>query len=430
MLDIKLIRENPELVRNNLARRGDPEKLQLLDDLIQSDQTWRQLLTKVNELRHNRRMITEEIAALKKAGKDTAQKLNEAKSIPKEIETLEKRMEFCREKVDSLLYRLPNLLHESVPVGEDESANEIMRVVGTPPKFDFMPKNHLEIAQELGLIDAERAAKVAGHGFFYLKGPLARLDSALMLYAVDFMTKRGYQLVEPPFMLRRKAYMGATDLEFFEQQLYKIEAEDLFMVATAEHPLAALYMDEVIEQKDLPMKLVGFSTNFRKEIGAHGKYTKGLFRMHQFNKVEQFVFCLPQDSWTLHEELQKNAEDMCKELGLHYRTVNVCTADIGNLAAKRYDVEVWMTDGIFREIGSNSNCTDYQARRLNIKYREKKGMAPAGFVHTVNNTALATSRTMLAILEQCQQKDGSVKVPTVLSPYMNGIKNITKAWQE
>ncbi len=427
MLDIKLIRENPELVRSNLARRRDPEKLRLLDDLIQSDQEWRQLLTKVNELRHNRRIITEEIAALKKAGRDAVQKLNEAKSIPSEIEKLEKQMELCREKVDSLLYRLPNLLHESVPVGEDESANEIVRVVGAPPKFDFKPKNHLEIAQELGLIDAERAAKVAGHGFFYLKGFLARLDSALMLYAMDFMSKRGYQLVEPPFMLRHKAYMGATDLEFFEQQLYKIEAEDLFMVATAEHPLAALYMDEVIEQKDLPIKLVGFSTNFRKEVGAHGKYTKGLFRMHQFNKAEQFVFCLPQDSWTLHEELQKNAEDMYNDLELHYRTVNVCTADIGNLAAKRYDIEVWMTDGVFRETGSNSNCTDYQARRLNIKYREKKGMAPAGFVHTVNNTALATSRTMLAILEQCQQKDGSVKIPTILRPYMNGIENITKA---
>jgi len=314
-----------------------------------------------------------------------------------------------------------------VPVGKDESANEIIRVVGKPPKFDFPPKNHLEIAQGLGLIDAERAAKVAGRGFYYLKDSLARLDFAIMQYAMDFMTRRGYRLVEPPFLLRREAYMGATDLDFFEQQLYKVEGEDFFMVATAEHPLAALYMNEVIEQKDLPIRLVGFSTNFRKEVGAHGKYTKGLFRVHQFNKVEQFVFCLPQDSWRLHEELQKNAEDMYTELGLHYRAVNVCTADIGNLAAKRYDIEVWMADGALREIGSNSNCTDYQARRLNIKYRLKEGMAPAGFVHTVNNTALATSRTMVAILEQYQQKDGSVLVPRVLRPYMKGMKRITKA---
>jgi len=186
-------------------------------------------------------------------------------------------------------------------------------------------------------------------------------------------------------------------------------------------------MDEVIEQKDLPIKLVGFSTNFRKEVGAHGKYTKGLFRMHQFNKVEQFVFCMPEDSWRLHEELQKNAEDLYAGLELYARTVNVCTADIGNLAAKRYDVEVWMADGVFREIGSNSNCTDYQARRLNIRYREKEGMAPAGFVHTVNNTALATSRTMLAVLEQHQQKDGSVLIPKALRPYMGGIEKITRA---
>jgi len=427
MLDIKLIRDSPEIVRKNLEKRGDPDKLKLLDDLIQLDKEWRQLLTRVNELRHRRRIVTEEIAKLKKEGKDTAQKLTEAKSIPKEIEKLEAQVEERREKVDSMLLRLPNLLHDSVPVGKDESANEIVRFVGKPPKFDFKPKNHLEIAENLGLIDADRAAKVAGHGFYYLKGALVLLDFAITAYAVDFMTKRGYQLMEPPFMMHKKPYMGATDLETFEDQLYKVEGEDLYLVATAEHPLAAFFMDEVIEQKDLPIKLVGFSTNFRKEVGAHGKYTKGLFRMHQFNKVEQFVFCMPEDSWRLHEELQKNAEDLYAGLELYARTVNVCTADIGNLAAKRYDVEVWMADGVFREIGSNSNCTDYQARRLNIRYREKEGMAPAGFVHTVNNTALATSRTMLAVLEQHQQKDGSVLIPKALRPYMGGIEKITRA---
>jgi len=426
MLDIRLIRENPEIVRQNLKKRGDPEKLSLLDELIQLDKEWRQLLTRVNELRHQRRTVTEEVARLKKEGKDTSQKLKKAKAIPEEIRKLEKQVEERKEKVNTILLRLPNLLHESVPVGEDESANEIVRVVGKPPKFDFEPKNHVEIAQNLGLIDAERAAKVAGHGFYYLKDDLVRLDLAISEYAIDFMTKRGYVLLEPPFMMRKRPYIGATDLEFFADQLYKIEGEELYMIATAEHPLAALYMDEVIEQKDMPIKLVGFSTNFRKEVGAHGKYTKGLFRMHQFNKVEQFVFCMPQDSWKLHEELQKNAEDMYKELGLHFRTVNVCTADIGNLAAKRYDIQVWMADGVFREIGSNSNCTDYQARRLNIKYREKEGTPPAGFVHTINNTALATSRTMIAILEQFQQKDGSVSVPKALKMYMDGMEKIAR----
>jgi len=424
MLDIKLIREQPEIVRSNLEKRGDPTKLKMLDDLIRFDKEWRQLLTRVNELRQRRNVVTEEIARLKKEGKDASKKMEEAKSIPEGIQKLELQMEERREKVNQLLLRLPNLLHESVPVGKDESANVVVKVVGKPPKFDFEPKNHLEIVENLGLIDTERGAKVAGHGFYYLKGPLVLLDFAITAFAIDFMTKQGYQLVEPPFMMLKRPYIGATDLEFFEDQLYKVEGEELYMIATAEHPLAALFMDEVIEQKDLPTKLVGFSTNFRKEVGAHGKYTKGLFRVHQFNKVEQFVFCLPQDSWKLHEELQKNAEDMYKELGLHFRTVNVCTADIGNLAAKRYDVEVWMADGVYREVGSNSNCTDYQARRLNIKYREKEGKAPAGYVHTVNNTALATSRTMVTILEQYQQKDGSVMIPDALRSYMRGLETI------
>ena len=427
MLDIKLIRENPEIIRKNLVKRGDPAVLKQLEDLIRYDEQWRRLLTQVNELRHKRRVVTEEIAKLKKEGKNTEEKVSVAKNIPEQIDKLEKMVEAKKETANSLLYRLPNLLHESVPIGKDESSNETVRIVGKPVEFGFSPKNHLEIAQDLNMIDMERAAKVAGHGFYYLKGALALLDLAVMRYAIDFLAERGYLLVEPPFMLRRNAYLGATDLEFFEEQLYKVEGDELYMIATAEHPLAAFYMDEVIEQKDLPLKLVGFSTNFRREVGAHGKYTKGLFRVHQFNKVEQFVFCLPQDSWALHEELQKNAEDLYERLGLHFRTVNVCTGDIGNLAAKKYDIEVWMADGTYREAGSNSNCTDYQARRLNIRYREKKGMAPAGFLHTINNTALATSRTIIAILEQYQQEDGSVVVPNALQPYMNGMERIAKA---
>ncbi len=425
MLDIKLIREHPEVVRANLEKRGDADKIRMLDDLIALDKEWRDLLTRVNDLRHRRRLVTEEIAALKKTGKDASKKMEEAKSIPEEIQRLESQVEERKEKVNYLLMRLPNLLHESVPVGKDESANEIVRVVGKPPQFDFEPKNHLELVERLGLIDADRAAKVAGHGFNYLKGSLALLDWAISAYAIDLLIKRGYQIVEPPFMMHKKPYMGATDLETFEDQLYKVEDDDLYLIATAEHPLAAMFMDEVLEKKDLPARFVGYSTNFRKEVGAHGKYTKGLFRMHQFNKVEQFIFCLPEDSWKFHEEVQKNSEDLYKGLGLHFRTVNICTADIGNMAAKRYDIEVWMADGVFRESGSNSNCTDYQARRLNVKYREKEGKAPAGFLHTINNTALATSRTMMAVLEQYQRKDGTVILPEALKPYMHGIEVLT-----
>ncbi|UCE16090.1 MAG: serine--tRNA ligase [Candidatus Bathyarchaeota archaeon] len=338
MLDVKLIREHPEVVRVNLEKRGAVEKLKMLDDLIGYDKKWRQLLTEVNELRHRRKVMTAEIASLKKKGEDVGKRLEEARKIPEKIEKLEKQVKKYKESTDRILLGLPNILHESVPVGKDESENVVVKTLGKPPKIVLEPKNHLEIAVNLGLIDAERAAKVAGHGFYYLKGEMALLDYAILNYTIDFMRKRGYLLIEPPFMMRKKPYLGVTDLEFFGDQLYKIENEDLYLIATSEHPMAAIFMDEVINKDNLPAKLVGVSTCFRKEVGAHGKYTKGLFRMHQFNKVEQFIFCLPEDSWKFHEELQSNAEDLYKSLGLHFRVANVCTGDIGMISAKRYDV--------------------------------------------------------------------------------------------
>ncbi len=424
MLDLNLIRENPDIVRKNLEKRGDVEKLKMLDELIEHDEKWRQTLTELNRLRHERNVITVDIANLKKEGKDASEKLDEAIKMLRNIEKLEIKVKEYRNKIDFILLRLPNLIHESVPFGEDDSENVVVKFCGKPPEFDFKAKNHLEIALNLGLIDVNRAAKVAGHGFVYLKEELALLDYAILNYTIDFMRKRGYLLIEPPFMMRKKPYLGVTDLEFFGDQLYKVENEDLYLIATSEHPMAATFMNEVINKEDLPIKFVGVSPCFRKEVGAHGKYTKGLFRMHQFNKIEQFIFCPPEDSWSFHEELQKNAEDLYKSFGLHFRVSNVCTGDIGIIAAKKYDIEVWMADGVYREVGSNSNCTDYQARRLNIRYREKEGQAPAGFVHTLNNTALATSRTMIAILEQFQRRDGSVLVPQVLRSFMGGIERM------
>ena len=424
MLDIKLIREHPEIVRKDLEKRCEPEKIEMLNNLIQYDEQWRTLLTEANELRHKRKQITAEVANLKKKGKDASKQIEEAKNIPEEIKRLETQVEEYREKADLMLLKLPNILHETVPFGKDENDNVVEKLVGGPPKFDFEPKSHVEIASDLGLIDFERAAKVAGHGFYYLKGDLARLDFAIINYTIDFLRNRGYTLIEPPLMMHRKPYLGVTDLEFFGDQLYKIENDDLYLIATSEHPMAASFMDEVILQQDLPIKYVGVSPCFRKEVGAHGKYTKGLFRVHQFNKIEQFIFCLPENSWKFYEELQKNSEDLYNGLGLHYRVVNVCTGDIGIIAAKKYDIEVWMADGTYREAGSNSNCTDYQARRLNIKYREKEGQAPVGFVHTLNNTAIATSRTLIAILEQYQQKDGSVAIPEALRPLMGGLERL------
>ena len=396
----------------------------MLDELINHDSEWRRLLTKTNGLRHERREVVNEVAALKKAGKDAEKQIERGRRIDDEIVALEQQVEQKKQMVNRILMSLPNLLHESVPFGKDENDNLEVKTWGKPRKFGFKPRNHLEIAQALGLIDEERGAKVAGHGFFYLKGDLVLLDLALQRFAIDFLLQRGYRIVEPPFMMRRKPYEGVTDLADFENVMYKVENEDLYMIATAEHPLAAMFMDEVLLKDELPVKMAGVSSCFRKEVGAHGKYTKGLFRMHQFNKVEQFVFCLPEDSWTFHEELQQNAESLYQALGLHYKVVNSCTGDIGTVAAKKYDINVWMADGVYREVGSNSNCTDYQARRLNIRYREKEGQAPKGFVHTLNNTAIATSRTMLAVLELCQQRDGSVAIPSVLSKYMNGLEKV------
>jgi len=434
MIDPKLIRTYPDLVKVNLERRNNPHFLRLLDEFIEYDERWRRVQTQINESRRRRNEISREIALIKKENRDPSEALKEAGKIEADITRLEVEVNDYRERSVSVLMRIPNILHESVPDGIDESESvEIRRWEPpqvdwrlSPQRLDFSPKNHFEIALDLGLIDEERANKVAGSGFYYLKEGLVLLDLAIQRFAIDFLRGRGYILIEPPSMLRRKAYEGVTDLTDFENVMYKVENEDLYLIATSEHPLAAMFADETLNKDDLPLKLIGISTNFRREVGAHGKYTKGLFRMHQFNKIEQFIFCLPEQSWELHEELQWNCEQLYQKLGLIHRVVNVCTGDLGTVPAKKYDTETWMADGKFREIGSNSNCTDYQARRLNIKFREGPGRPPIGFVHTLNSTALATSRTMIAILEQFQKADGSVVIPPVLQPYMNGIERLEK----
>ncbi len=426
MLDIKLIRENPALVKKNLEKRRDSEKLKLFDELVSADKKWRGLLEKANELRQRRNEVSKEIAELKKQKKDAAKKLKEAEKIPKEIKDIETDSTILSERIRQILLTLPNMLDDTVPYGKDDSENVEMRKWGVQPKFDFPAKDHVTIATDLGLMDTERAAKVAGHGFTYLKKDLVLLDYAILRFAMELLLKKGFILIEPPYMINRKAYEGVIDPSDFETVTYKIEGEDLYLIATSEHPMGAMFMNEVFDKKDLPLKLCGISPCFRKEVGAHGKYTRGLYRMHQFNKIEQFVFCLPEQSAKIHEEIQKNCEDLYQQLGIFYRVVNVCTGDIGTIAAKKFDTEFWMADGKFREIGSNSNCTDYQARRLNIKFKEKGGQAPVGFVHTLNNTALATSRTMIAILEQFQQKDGSVAIPKVLRPFMGGMERLEK----
>jgi len=427
MLDIKLIRENPELVKANLTKRDNPDVLLMLDELITVDKEWRLNLTKLNELRHNRKLITMEIAKLKKTGKEATNEFTKAEDIDVQIKIIEKQVAEQEQKTHSYLLRLPNLLENTVPLGKDSNDNVQVKTWGTIPQFPFPVKNHIDLAINLDLIDMERAGKVAGSRFFYLKNEIAMLDMALMSFAIEELSKKGYTPVIPPLLMKREAYEGVTALGDFEEVLYKVENEDLYLIATSEHPMAAMFMNETLKEAEMPIKLAGISTCFRKEAGAHGKDTRGIFRTHQFNKIEQFIFCKPEDSLKLLEELLQNAEEIVQKIGLPYRVVNVCTGDIGTVAAKKYDIEAWMpAQNGYREVVSCSNCTDYQGRRLGIKYREKEGAAPKGFVHTLNSTAIATGRTIVAILENNQQGDGTITVPEALRKYMGNREKISK----
>ncbi len=423
-MDIKKIRENPETVRDNLAKRRDEEKLELLERVISMDKEWRQVVEEANKLKHERNVVSKSISELKREGKDAAAELQRASELPKELEKLEEKRKELEASVRKGLMRLPNILHESVPVGADDSDNLEVSKWGDISAKDFETRSHGELLESLGMADFERARKVAGAGFLYMMGPLVQLDQALINFALDLLIERGYIPVVPPFMIRREPYEGVTDLEDFESVMYKIEGEDLYLIATSEHPIAAMYQGEIIDEDKLPLKYAGFSTNFRREIGSRGVDTRGLFRMHQFNKVEQFIFSTPEDSWTYHEELLKNAEDLHQMLEIPYRVVNDCTGDIGTVAAKKYDIEAWSPrQGKYVEVVSCSNCTDYQARRLRIRVGKVGGEKRV--LHTLNSTALATSRTLVAILENNQTADGSVTVPEALRPYMKGMEVIT-----
>ncbi len=421
MLDIRFVRANPGIVKADLKKRNDTEKIAWVDDLLAKDARSRQLKVEADQLRKRRNEIGREINAAKKAGADASSLMAEGAALPQKIKACDTEKEEIALAIKNYLMRLPNLLHGSVPVGKDDSENMEIKRVGTPRTFDFEVKNHGQLAVEKGWADFERGAKTSGAGFYFLKGNLVLLDLALQRFALDLLIGRGYTPVNPPYMINRGPYEGVTDLADFEKVMYKIDGSDAYLIATSEHPIGAMYQDEIFEEKDLPLRLAGISPCFRREIGAHGLDTKGLFRVHQFHKVEQFVFCKPEDSWEIHEELLSNAEEIFEKLGLPYRVVNICTGDIGTVAAKKYDIEAWMPrEDAYREVVSCSNCTAYQAVRLNIKVRDPADFESKRYVHTLNSTAIATSRVMRAILENCQENDGSVGIPGVLRPYMNG----------
>jgi len=425
MLDIKLFRENPKLIKESLKKRKDSEKLKLVNEIIKLDQDWRDKKLKLDELRKKRNEVSHNIAKFKKEGKDVKKFLEEASKIPTKLEKLEKDVEYIKNKLNENLMRMPNILHESVPYGKDDTENKEIRKWGKPYKFDFELKSHVEILENLGLVDFERSAKISGSGFYILLGDLALLEQAVTRFAINTMLKKNFVLLQPPLMMRRQPYEGVTDLEDFENVMYKIDNDDEYLIATSEHPMAAMYMNETIDESQLPLKFVGSSMCFRKEIGAHGIDTKGLFRLHQFNKVEQFVFCKPEESWKLHEEMIKNAEEVFQALEIPYRIVNICTGDIGTVAAKKYDLEGWSPrQKKYTELCSCSNVTDYQARRLNIKYGKEGGEKQ--ILHTLNSTVVATSRVLVAIIENYQNKDGTVTIPKVLLPYMDKKKLLKK----
>ena len=424
MLDVKLLRDSPEVIRKDLKKRGWTDKLPLVEEAVAADAEWRRSKKRVDDLRHAQNKLTLEIAAIKKSGKDAKDKLAEVKGIPAEISDLEKTATVLQSRVKGILMSLPNILHESVPVGADENGNVTVRSWGKPRKFDFPAKDHVDLLTDLGLVDIERAAKISGARFFFLKGDAFLLEQSIMRYAVDFLTGRGFTAVGPPLMMRKEAYAGVVDLADFGPVIYKVEGDDLYLIATSEHPLTAMHMDEILAGDSLPRKYCGFSPNFRVEAGAHGKDTKGIFRTHQFYKVEQVVLSKPENSWAVHEQLIANAEAIFQSLGLHHRVVNICTGDIGTVAAKKYDLEAWMpVQRKFREMVSCSNVTDYQARRLMIRYKEKQGSEPA-LVHTLNSTAV-TTRALVALVENFQEKDGSISIPRPLWPYMGGREKIS-----
>ncbi|NJE85699.1 serine--tRNA ligase [Thermococcus sp. CX2] len=446
MLDIKLIRENPDLVKGDLIKRGEIEKLKWIDEILELDAKWRENLRKINQLRRDRNRIAVEIGKRKKAGEPVDDLLAKSKDIVNQIEALEKEIEEIRAKIDYYLWRLPNITHESVPIGKDDTENVPIRFWGKAKvwegflesfkeqslgKMDYevlswRPKLHVDMLELLRGADLERAAKVSGSRFYYLLNELVILDLALIRFTLDKLIEKGFTPVIPPYMVRRYVEEGVTSFDDFEDVIYKVEDEDLYLIPTAEHPLAGMHANEILEGKDLPLLYVGVSPCFRKEAGTAGKDTKGIFRVHQFHKVEQFVYAKPEESWEWHEKLIQNAEEIFQELEIPYRVVNICTGDLGYVAAKKYDIEAWMAgQGKFREVVSASNCTEWQARRLNIRYRDKTHEKPR-FVHTLNSTAIATSRAIVAILENHQTEEGVVKLPKVLWKY-TGFKEILPA---
>jgi seryl-tRNA synthetase len=420
MLDPKILRENPETIKKMLKDRAVDFPL---DDLIKLDKERRELIVKTDDLRKKKNEISIEIAQKKKSGLDATSLIEQMRQVSEKLADLETIQTKTETEHAKLALTLPNLIHESVPIGKDEAANKELRRWGKIPQFDFKIKDHIDISQDLDLIDLERAAKVAGARFYYLKNDLVKINQALIHYALDFLSEKNYTPIQTPYMINRNSMEGAIIANDFEEVIYKIEGDDLFLIGTSEHAVVSMHSDEILEGKNLPIRYAGVSPCFRKEAGAHGRDQKGIFRVHQFEKVEQFIFSRPEESWKEHEKMLAIAEEFYQKLEIPYRIMVLSSGDLGKISAKTYDLEAWMSgQNDYREIVSCSNCLDFQARRLKIRFRDRTNDQPQ-YLHTLNSTLVATSRTLVSILENFQTKDGHVEIPKILQKYV-GKSNI------
>ncbi len=425
MLDLNLLREKPEFVKERLSLRGGEYPI---EEILALDEQRRRLISQVERLRHERRVKSEEIGRFKREGKVEEASLlsEEVKALGETLKNIEHELTEVEDKLRSLLATLPNLPHLSVPVGSSDKDNVVIKIWGEPPKFNFEPKPHWELGVTLGILDFERASKISGSRFTVYLGEGALLERALINFMLDLHTKKhGYVEVLPPFLVNQSSMFGTGQLPKFREELFKIEDWDLYLIPTAEVPVTNLHREEILPEEVLPLYYTAYTPCFRAEAGAHGRDTRGIVRQHQFNKVELVKFVVPETSYEELESLLLDAEEVLQLLGLPYRVVALCTGDLGFASAKTYDIEVWSPgQNRYVEISSCSNFEDFQARRAGVRYRPKGGGKPR-YVHTLNGSGLAIGRTVMALLENFQQEDGSVIIPEVLRPYMHGLTKIT-----
>jgi seryl-tRNA synthetase len=444
MIDSKILKENPNSIKEMLFKRNIEFPI---DDLFKLDKNRRQLIIELQSLYHKKNLIAKEIAEKRRNKIETNNEIQNMNKIGEKIKILENETKINDENYKRLLYNIPNFFHDSIPIGMDENDNKIIKIFNKNRSLNNLNidyndkkniqeskdknysdqhiKSHIEISNELDILDLERAGKIAGARFFFLKNDLVKLGLALTNFAIDYLMEREYTVVQPPYMIKKEAMEGAVILSDFEETIYKIENEDLYMIGTSEHPLASMHMNEILDGKKLPLRYAGISPCFRKEAGAHGKDMKGIFRVHQFEKVEQFVFVDPEESWKEHEKLLTTTEKFYETLEIPFRTIVLCSGDLGKVSAKTYDIEAWFpAQNAYREICSCSNCTDYQSRSLKIRFRNNPN-EETSLVHTLNSTLVAIQRTLVAIIENYQTTKGTIKIPSVLQKYMNNKEEIS-----